>query len=745
MYFELCSTEWNGSVIRRTTMRRTALGRSSMRLRKLTLATLVIAVAIAIGAWVASGDTVTAVEFYNTDSGYYFVTADPQEAAMLDADNVVKGWARTGGQFTAYSYPWPGRTPVCRFVRMPGKPMSSQFLTADANECAVVKRDPAWTYEKVAFYIPAPSAGSCPASTYPMWRSRFSGSDGDGKYRLTTDLTAYSRMARQGFAPEGVAMCAPVSDAEKEADIVRLLEQSTLGPTEALVREVKAKGIAPWIDEQLSLNVTRYTQYPYTERPQNNSFSTLCVDDTTPPTTPEKYCHMYKIAPTPVGWEFFRQSKTAPDQLRLRMAHVWHQIFVISDGNGTYVYADFHQRLRDNVFGTFENLLLKFALSPQLGEYQNWIRNVPEHDGIRPNENFARELMQLFTIGVNELNDDGTVKLDGNGKLIPTYAQSDIETLARVLTGFSFAPEPGASPDWGGPNYYIGDMIPFDEHHDRGAKRLLKGLIDLPAGSGAMADVRAAIHALVLHPNTPPFISRQLTQKLVTGSPTPSYVARITAVFKDNGKGVRGDLAAVTRAILLDPEARGARKLDPEYGRLREPVLFWTAMIRGLDITTDGVSPYDMSGQSGQLLFLAPSVFNYYPSDDTLAGSAVPAPEFGIFNTAEFMTRANQVNELLYNIDKPPADVAPVWGPQPYVVKGTGTLSPPLTAFLPEAGDVNVLVDHLDKLFLHRTMRPAMRKTIVDAVNKIAPENALRRVKLAIQMTLTSIDYQIEK
>jgi hypothetical protein len=168
-------------------------------------------------------------------------------------------------------------------------------------------------------------------------------------------------------------------------------------------------------------------------------------------------------------------------------------------------------------------------------------------------------------------------------------------------------------------------------------------------------------------------------------------------------------------------------------------------MIRGLDITTDGVSPYDMSGQSGQLLFLAPSVFNYYPSDDTLAGSAVPAPEFGIFNTAEFLTRANQVNELLYNVDKPAADVALAWGPQPYVVNATGTLSPSLTAFLPDAGDVNVLVDHLDKLFLHRTMRPAMRKTIVDAVNKIAPENALRRVKLAIQMTLTSIDYQIQK
>jgi uncharacterized protein (DUF1800 family) len=715
-----------------------------MRLRILTVAALAIASALAYGVWVATSHTGTAVEFYNSSLRRYIITADPQEAAMLDAGNVVKGWTRTGGQFTTYTYPWPGRAAVCRFVGAAGKEPTSHFLTADANECALAKQDPGWTYEKVAFYIPVPSAGSCPASAAAVWRSRFTGPNGEVNQRLTTDLTAYTRMAHQGFAPEGVVMCAPVSDAEKEADIVRLLEQGTLGPTEALVHEVKAKGIAPWIDEQLSLNVTRYTQYPYTARLQNNSFAFLCVDDTTPPVTPEKYCHTYKIAPQPLGWEFFRQSKTAPDQLRLRMAHVWHQIFVISDGNGTYVYADFHQRLRDNVFGTFENLLLKFALSPQLGEYQNWIRNVPAHDGIRPNENFARELMQLFSIGVNELNDDGTVKLDGNGQLIPTYVQSDIETLARVLTGFDFPPMPGALPSWGAPNYYIGDMIPYEEHHDQGPKRLLNGLIDLPAGGKAMADLRASIHALALNPNAPPFISKQLIQKLVTSSPTPGYVARVTAVFKDNGKGVRGDLAAVTRAILLDPEARGARKIDPEYGRLREPALFWTAMIRGLDVTTDGVNPYAESGASGQLLFLAPSVFNYYPSDYTLAGSAVPAPEFGIFNSAEFLTRANQVNELLYNVDKPATD-APVWGPQPYVANATGTPSPSLTAFLPDARDVNRLVDHVDKLFLHGTMRPAMRKTIVDAVDKIAPENALRRVKLAIQLTLTSIDYQIQK
>ena len=151
----------------------------------------------------------------------------------------------------------------------------------------------------------------------------------------------------------------------------------------------------------------------------------------------------------------------------------------------------------------------------------------------------------------------------------------------------------------------------------------------------------------------------------MTSSPTPGYVARVAAVFKDNGKGVRGDLAAVTRAILLDPEARGARKIDTEYGRMREPVLLWTAMIRALDVTTDGVQPYDQAWlQSSQLLFNSPTVFNYYPADYTLAGGNIPAPEFGIYTSAEYLNRANQINDLLYNVDQSwSQDPLYGWGP----------------------------------------------------------------------------------
>ena len=708
-----------------------------------------IAIATGLGGILVAGTAHaglgTAIEYYNPALRHYFITAYPEEAAALDAGTNVKGWTRTGGQFTVFTDPAPGLSAVCRFFGTPGKGINSHFYTADATECAKVKTLPPWTFEAIAFYIPTPVGGSC-GGDYPVYRSYYTDNIADANHRFTVDLTAHTRMTRRGDILEGLVMCAPVTSEELEADVVRLLEQATLGPTEALVQTVKAKGIGAWIDQQLPMNVTRYTEPPYWVRPMD---ATLCQDDMTPPVTPAKYCRTNNWSKDPVAWEFFRQARTAPDQIRVRMAHVWHQIFVVGSGSMvlTYANAEFHQRLRDGALGTFENLLLKYALSPLLGQYQNWVRNVPEHDGIRPNENFARELMQLFTIGVNQLNDDGTPKLDASGALIPTYGQSDIETLARVLTGFDYPLLPGTTSDFGGGyDYYIGDMRAFDQWHDKGAKSALNGRIQFNAGGGAMAEFRAAIHALVEHPNTAPFMAKQLIQKTVTSSPTPEYVARVAAVFRDNGSGVRGDLAAVTRAILLDPEARGARKIDREYGRMREPVLLWTAMIRALDVTTDGVMPHSQMWGGGQYLFDAETVFNYYPADYTLAGGSTPGPEFAIYTSAEFLTRANQINDLLYNVDQTwSTHELYGWGPRPYVPNALGTLSPPLTAFLPDANNADVLVERLNRLFLHGTMSAAARKTIVNAVNKLAPTEALRRVKLAANLILISIDYQVQK
>lgn len=699
-----------------------------------------------IGFSTAPALAVDVIEFYNAQLDNYFITADPAEARAIDNGAAGPGWKRTGDTFGA-----GGNTAVCRFYGSQTPGPNSHFYTVSASECDGLKQlqatTPAtqkrWNFESLDFFSNVPAGGGCFDGMTPVLRAYNNGAARgiDSNHRITSKLDSIAEVVARGWKSEGVVMCAPPSSVEIAADVVRLLEQSTLGPTEALVSEVASKGIAPWIDAQIAMNVTRYTQWPWFDPPQD---STLCFDDKTPPVTPEKYCNTNKNSQQPVAWEFFRQSKTGPDQLRMRMAHVWHQIFVIGGLGQTYANAEFQQRLRDHAFGTFENLLLKYALSPQLGWYQNWVRNVPEFNGIRPNENFARELMQLFTIGVNELNADGTQKLDAKGQFIPTYSQTDIETLARVLTGYAYPTQPGKTPGfWQNEWYFFGDMIPFDERHDKGAKSLLNGRIQLPAGMGAAAEVRAAIHALVEHPNTPPLISRQLIQKTVTSAPSPAYVARIAAVFRDNGKGQRGDLAAVTRAILLDDEARGARKSDARYGRLREPALFWTAMIRALDVATDGYIPTAAGWESQQALFQAPTVFNYYPADFTLFGGTVPGPEFGIYTTAEVLNRANQVNNLLYNVDQPWSTA--YFGAQPFVPNAVGTRSPPLTAFLTDASNADALVERLNKLFLHGSMRSEMRKTIVNAVNKIDNRESLRRVKMAINLVLVSVDYQVQK
>jgi len=684
----------------------------------------------------------TAYEFYNAGNNHYFLTSFPAEIAALDAGTAIKGWSRTGGQFSVHTEPGGGLSAVCRFYGTPGMGLDSHFYTADAAECAKVKAMPAWTFEGIAFYIATPSHGDC-GSHWPVYRSYYTDQISDANHRFTVDLTAHVRMAeRRGDVSEGVVMCAPVSDAEREADVVRFLEQATLGPTEALIQEVKAKGIAKWLDEQLSLNLTRYTQLPYFENPVD---AATCVDDTSGPLTPDKFCFTYKRSSRPVGWEFFRQSRTAPDQVRMRMAHNWHEI-LLADNFMTYAHADFQQRIRDHAFGTYENLLLRYTLSPQLGKYQNWVNNKPEHNGIKPNENYARELLQLFTIGVSRLREDGTLVLDPQGRPVPTYTQADVETLARILTGYVFPPLPPNITPLKFHEYFVGDMVPVDSQHDKGAKSALNGLIAFPAGGSAKTEVESLIRILVGHPNVPPFIVRQMIQKTVTSAPTPGYVARMAAVFKNNGHGVRGDLAAVTRAILLDPEARGARKIDPAYGRLRPPALFWTGLIRGLDIVTDGAIPYEKGWISNQSLFNPPSVFGYYPADFTLAGGTLPAPEFGIFGTSETLNRANHVIDILFNGEQPWAK-DPVWGWQArtWIPNATGTPPPTLSAYLPYAGDADALVARIDRFFLHGTMKADIRKTIVNAVNTIEASDATQRVRMALLLTLASMDYLVQK
>jgi uncharacterized protein (DUF1800 family) len=685
-----------------------------------------------------SASAVDVIEYYNASLDHYFITWVPAEIANLDSGK-TKGWTRTGQAFQTYTTPQSGTSPVCRYY-IPPALGDSHFFGRGTTECNNTgQKNPSFVLESSDFMqVFLPVAGTCPAGTAQVYRVFSNRPDANHRYmvsKVVRDQMIAKNWLAEGDGPDLVVMCAPVSvDADVDADIVRLLEQSTMGVTEALIVEVKQKGIEAWLDEQLELYESRYTPWPE-YRTSSMAERDQCIA--------LPICRVNNIAPDPVVWEFYRQAVNGRDQVRQRFAYVLHQLFVLGQGGPaeTYAIGNFQQRVRDFAFSTYEDALYQYSVSPQLGNFQGWANNRPEQNGIKPNENYAREILQLLTTGVYRVNEDGTQQKDDAGNAIPAYDQADVSTLARVFTGFVYPTAPGTiSPSINNGNAYsFGPMVPLDQYHDKGAKSLFGGAVQMPAGQGADADVRAAIRALVADSNTPPFICRQLIQRLVTSAPTPAYVQRMVNVFKDNGSGVRGDLKAVLRAILLDPEARGARKTDPGYGRMREPALFFTSIMRALDVQTDGYMPLRMGGDTNMQLFSPPTIFSYFPADFTILNGTLPAAEFGIYGTSAYVVRTNIVNRFIF-LHSGDEGI-----PQPVVPNATGTPFPTMAAFLASTADPAVYVARLNRLFFHGTMSAASRKTITNAVAAIPASDPLTRAKLGAYLALTSLDYLIQK
>ena len=685
----------------------------------------------------------TVVEFYNAALDNYFITANSAEAAAIDGGAAGPGWTRTGIDFGA-----GGPAPVCRFYGSISPGPNSHFYTALPEECAALRQlqlstpitQRRWNFESLDFSTSIPASGACTADTVPVYRAYNNGfvRGFDSNHRITTSLAGIQEVVGRGWSNEGVVMCAPphVSDADVEADIVRLLEQATMGPTEALIAEVKQKGIPSWIDEQLELNESRYAERkPY--RAASAADGLACFNDIV--------CRFTNISLTSLQMEFFNQAISGRDQLRQRFAYVLHQLLVLGQGGPSEVYGNrnFQQMIRDVAFSTYENALYEYTVSPQLGAFQGWVNNVPEHDGIKPNENYAREIQQLLTTGVYRLNEDGTEQKDSAGMPIPAYTQADVSTMSRVLTGFTYPPE-GLVSRFPNGDYHVGRMVPFDDFHDRGAKSLYNGAVRFPAGQGAEADVKAAVKALVAQPGTPPFIVKQFIQRMVTSSPSPDYVRRIVAVFKDNGAGVRGDLKAVVRAILLDPEARGPRKTDSKYGRMREPALLMTSILRALDIKTDGVFPVQLVVDMSTSLFSPPTIFSYFPAEFRIFNGALPAAEFGIYGTSAYVTRTNTVNRLVVASFGPQSPGVAL-RPDPTVPGATGTYFPTMAAFLADTADAPTYVQRLNRLFFHNAMSAATKATMTNAIAAIPASNPLARAKMGAYLALTSLAYQIQK
>ena len=670
--------------------------------------------------------TAQAIEYYNASLNHYFVTAFPEEAAMLDAGSVVKGWARTGVTFNAWrdAADDPAAVPVCRFFGTPGVGPNSHFYTADAAECAIVKGNPDWTYEAIAFHVEVPQGGACKAGAEAVYRSFHPGANvGESNHRFLPDLTMHQKMASASTL-EGVVMCAPLSTAQRQADAVRLLAQSTFGATDALVAHVMAVGTSAFVDEQLAASGSRYSSNKYVPA---GGAAFFC------PTDPDPYCYRNYYSLFQLQTDFFRNALANDDQLRQRVAFALSQIFVTSglDINEAYGMAIYQQIFLDNAFGNYEALMTKVTLASVMGDYLNMVNNDKPVAGTNPNENYARELLQLFSIGLWEQKLDGTLLLDANGQPIPTYDQSTVEGFAHVFTGWTYPLLPGQPPRTHNPKNFVGDMTAVASNHDTGAKQLLNDAI-APAGLSMDADLATAIRNVFLNPNIAPFVSRQLIQKLVTGDPSPQYVARVATVFNSNGQGVRGDLKAVVRAILTDPEARGAAKLDPAYGKLREPVLYVTGAARGVNTKSDGVYFGAASAVLGQSVFYAPSVFNHYPPDYLVPGTSLIGPEFALQNASTYINRDNVANQLVFGTIAPLATYPGATGTQP-----------DWSALSTVAGSATALIDRLDALLLHGTMSATMRSGLATAIN--ASTDPLTRAKTAYYLVVTSSDCQVER
>ena len=535
----------------------------------------------------------------------------------------------------------------------------------------------------------------------------------------------------------------PASDAlwANKVDAVRFLQQATFGPTAEDISKVVSSDYASWISAQQAL--------PYARDFFAHVQSKYALGDAYRPKGAN-------YTPVWVGQKFWERAARAPDQLRQRTAFALHQVFMISQADvNLYAhargYAQYVDLLHKNAFGNFRTLLEDMALSPAMGIYLSHMRNRKEDaaTGRLPDENFGREVMQLFSIGLYELNNDGTLKRDANGNPIETYTTADVMAMAKVFTGWSWAYPDSmlnestfrySTPSVTAANDQQIDFLPmkaYASQHSTAEKKLFTGkswAVTLPAGNSAQADLKGALDALFKHPNVGPFIGRQLIQHLVTSNPSPAYVDRVATVFNDNGQGVRGDLGAVVKAILLDPEARSAP--SAEFGKLREPVLRVSHWMRalGAQSASGEYLLHEILETQGERALWAPSVFGYYrpgyiPPNSAFSARNATAPEFQIINESSVATWLNAAEFMTTNGIGANNDVYCNYALQ-IAMAGYSNLA--------------ALPDHLNLMLLGGRMTPALRQQILDITSQISLTSdggATRRAQVAIFLTLASPEF----
>ena len=538
-----------------------------------------------------------------------------------------------------------------------------------------------------------------------------------------------------GEAP-GTTSPPPTAISISDAEAGRFLTQTTFGATDADIATLKLLGYRAWLDQQMATVSPSHLNY------LDNRLAQLRL---TTPTATLNANNFYE--------SFWLYSATGDSQLRERMKLALSEIFVISmvdpnvDTRGAGAYYDM---LGANAFGNFRTLLEQVTLHPMMGVYLTHLANQKEDPatGRNPDENYAREVMQLMTIGVDELNIDGTVRTSG-GAPIPAYTAADISGLAKVFTGLSwYSPTPSNNTFFGrnrDPDASARSMIFYPAFHSTSTKTFL-GVSTTSDGPG---DLQFALNTIFNHPNVGPFIGRQLIKRLVTSNPSPAYVQRVATVFNNNGAGVRGDMAAVVRAILLDSEARDVSvAAGPSFGKVREPMVRMANWMRTFGATSVSgrylLNSTSATTSLGQSALASPSVFNFYrpgyiPPNTRLGTAGLTAPEFQIVDE---VTVAGYANTM-----------------QTAIGTGIGTSTDVRSTYASEvaiATDAVALVNRMDRMLLYGQMSSGLRTALTDSINSIAIPAAgstqaqidaalLNRARLAVYMTMVSPEYLIQR
>ncbi|NOU00304.1 MAG: DUF1800 domain-containing protein [Gallionella sp.] len=499
-----------------------------------------------------------------------------------------------------------------------------------------------------------------------------------------------------------------------------ILAQGTFGPTLTEVGRLTTMGASAWFNDQFS-------------KPQRLHFTYMNAAQAALPAG-------QTISEDQFFESFWQQAVNGDDQLRQRVAFALSEIFVVSFQNGTLAnnprgVAHYYDMLGAYAFGNFRVLLEQVTLHPMMGNYLSSLRNQKTIGARLPDENYAREVMQLFTIGLKELNQDGTEASPPKA----TYTSDDIKGLAKVFTGWSWYGTDktdtrffGGTPD---PNRDWLPMQNYPKFHETLPKAFLG--VTIPANTSGEESLKFALDTLFNHPNVGPFIGRKLIQRLVTSNPSHAYIGRVAKVFADNGQGVRGDMKAVIKAVLLDPEAMTFSSAD-SAGKLREPVIRLANWMRAFNATSS--SGHFLVGniddplhQLGQTPMRSPTVFNFFkpeyiPPNSAIAAANLVAPEMQITEETSVVGYLNYMRNAIPN--------------------GTGSsndIKANYTAELALAATPELLVDRINLLLLQNNMSAGLRSQILAAINSTPGNTAQNKVYLAIFLTMASPEYLVQK